>query len=440
MKILLACASTLIAYSTTVAQVTVVSDVGTASEWFTTYSGATIDVTNSGTPAIITVDSGTINYRSADYTNNTASNWNGVDFQGLYRAFTATTLAVGESMTATFTLIIPNSLGNTAYSTSTTALSVGFLNKGNSETIPAAGTVNEMTAGSDYLLTDADSTLRKSATAFHIGMQTGGGAISAYANGITNSGSDRLIISSSGMVISPTGTISLGANIDYTQPLTLTLTYESNGIINGGAPIYSLALTVQLVEGAGSATTTYTIGDKANYYVGGGDWTHFFVAKTGGTQIGPTQTGYDDFSVADLVITKSSGGATPFEVWRDGIDWGSKDSSASADVEPDGIPNILEFAFNSDPLVSDNSIAGPTASFVEDSGTRYLVLSHRRNLDATDLNFGYKTSSDLELWSGYTPEPADISTTSVDSNTDKVDVRVPVPSGNPVFLQLEVTQ
>ena len=151
-----------------------VSGVGGVAEWFSTYGGATSGVTGSGIPPTLTTAAGVLNYRSPDYINNSTASWNGVDYAGVYRWFSPIALELGDSLRASLVLNVPQTAGNCAYSDSLRLISMGFFNKGYSETVPEAGTTNEMIPGSDYSLTDGDIDSARSATSFLIGVETGG--------------------------------------------------------------------------------------------------------------------------------------------------------------------------------------------------------------------------------------------------------------------------
>ena len=416
-----------------------VTDVGTASDWFTTYAGPSAGVDGSGAPATLVVDSGQITFQSASYINTSGATWNGSDYAGMYRAFTPIQLYHGDTLTASFLLTVPEDFNNAAFSTSSRVLKVGFLNSGNSVTVPASGTVNQMTPGSDYVLTDDDIIQSRSATSFTILLETGGRSTSADANGITNVSSEKLVSPSNGMLIIPPPTGDFNYDIDFNLPLIFALTRLPDGNSNFGKPLYSLSITANL-QGGGTQTLTYAIGDKENYYVGAGDWTHFAVTTSVAAQIPTGQSSQIVFTISDLVVEylPAPESLMPFEAWQLSIDWDGFDSDAYADVEPDGLINLFEYAFRSNPLVSDSGLAAPVVSRIWDNGTDYLVLSHRKNVEAVDLTFYYESSSDLESWAAYVPAPLDFGKTTIDPKTDGVEVRIPVPDSGPVFLRMGV--
>jgi hypothetical protein len=69
-----------------------------------------------------------------------------------------------------------------------------------------------------------------------------------------------------------------------------------------------------------------------------------------------------------------------------------------ADPDGDGTINLLEYAFDLDPLTPD--IAGlPRPAFVTINGVEYLAITFRRNPAADDVVFTPQASSDLQTWS-----------------------------------------
>ena len=123
--------------------------------------------------------------------------------------------------------------------------------------------------------------------------------------------------------------------------------------------------------------------------------------------------------------------------------WGSRYFTASelaadeisgslADPDHDGIPNLLCYAFNSNPKAADRSVLPRVA--VENG---YLTLTYNVNPDATDLAYIVEVSTDCVSWqsgTGYTSSPVAIPAT----NTVKVTDRTPIATGTRHMMRLRV--
>ncbi|MDW8344746.1 MAG: right-handed parallel beta-helix repeat-containing protein [Verrucomicrobiae bacterium] len=62
-------------------------------------------------------------------------------------------------------------------------------------------------------------------------------------------------------------------------------------------------------------------------------------------------------------------------------------SGATADPDADGVVNLLEYAFRTEPLASNDTSRLPVVGLTIPSTTRYLTLTYRQNKAATDLVF-----------------------------------------------------
>lgn len=147
--------------------------------------------------------------------------------------------------------------------------------------------------------------------------------------------------------------------------------------------------------------------------------------------------GSDDIQIYGQVIYSPP--ATTFDSWATthGVT-----ASESIDTDNDGINNLLEYAFDLDPNANDNT-ALPTIATENDSGTDYLTLTYRKNLDAPDLTYTIETITTLGagLWTAATVE-SDIVVTADpdgDGSAELRKARVAL-SGDKQFLRLKVTQ
>jgi regulation of enolase protein 1 (concanavalin A-like superfamily) len=100
----------------------------------------------------------------------------------------------------------------------------------------------------------------------------------------------------------------------------------------------------------------------------------------------------------DILVTTT---ATPFQAWRNehfSTIANPQDAANLADPDNDSIPNLLEYAFGTDPTIA-NVNGGPTTETIELNGEKYLQLNITKNPNATDLIYQVEFSTDMVHWS-----------------------------------------
>ena len=103
--------------------------------------------------------------------------------------------------------------------------------------------------------------------------------------------------------------------------------------------------------------------------------------------------------------------------------------SSSGDIDRDGVPNLLEYAFGMDPQVA-NRTGLPTSGIETFSGTPHLVFRYRRLLGNHGLDYHEEISSTLSSWSDAASAWTgnEESTPNPDGITETVTRRLPIPS------------
>jgi hypothetical protein len=127
-----------------------------------------------------------------------------------------------------------------------------------------------------------------------------------------------------------------------------------------------------------------------------------------------------------------------FTSWADGF---SVTASENDDSDGDGISNLLEYALDLNPTAQDSSSL-PSVETENDSGTDYLTLRYRRNLNAPDLTYTIVSSTDLSTWHAATVESDTVDTADPDgdgsSEIRKVRVAFSEAENGKLFLRLKV--
>jgi len=104
---------------------------------------------------------------------------------------------------------------------------------------------------------------------------------------------------------------------------------------------------------------------------------------------------------------------------------------ADADPDHDGVNNLLEYAFNTDPLVP-NKIP-MTYSFETVGSDKYLCITYPKNPTA-NLTYTGETSSDLIHWT------SDAVTIPMSATSEKVRDTIPVSSSpKKRFIRLKIS-
>jgi hypothetical protein len=141
---------------------------------------------------------------------------------------------------------------------------------------------------------------------------------------------------------------------------------------------------------------------------------------------------------------------SPYEIWAD--DTGATGGPNGDGPDGDGIVNLLEYAFGTDPTVSSTGplvhsggvLTSPGQPILEeDGGVYYAVFGRRADYLDSGLTYTVEFSSALSAWTATAGVPTVIAT---DGEIDVVRVPflnlVPSDSGpqKPTFFRVEVSQ
>jgi hypothetical protein len=114
------------------------------------------------------------------------------------------------------------------------------------------------------------------------------------------------------------------------------------------------------------------------------------------------------------------------------LGWIYSVTDPTGNLAGDGIPNLLKYALNLDPLTAGN--AGlPTAS---SDGTS-LSLTYTKVWSATDITYTVEQSTDLVNWTTANTQDVVIST---NSGVETIKSSVTIGTNNPLYLRLQVTR
>lgn len=113
-------------------------------------------------------------------------------------------------------------------------------------------------------------------------------------------------------------------------------------------------------------------------------------------------------------------------------------SAMSADADGDGLPNLLEYAFGTDPRNGDSNAVKPTSA--PQGG--HLTFTYVRRTDAADLAYVVEMSDNLINWDSQPGMVEEVSVVPLDANRERVIVReiTPMSSKPKRFVRLSVRQ
>jgi hypothetical protein len=113
-----------------------------------------------------------------------------------------------------------------------------------------------------------------------------------------------------------------------------------------------------------------------------------------------------------------------------------------ADPDKDGIPNLLEYALNSDPRAPSSSTLPVASSAIDSADSKpHLLLTASLNALATDITVFAEVSSDLVTWNSG-PTFTEIASDTPNGSMHTVVFRdlTPLSSGVRRFIRLKVTR
>ncbi|MEY2539884.1 MAG: hypothetical protein QOG67_3624 [Verrucomicrobiota bacterium] len=226
----------------------------------------------------------------------------------------------------------------------------------------------------------------------------------------------------------------------YNQPIKLN-TKNNRRVYRLGEPITVQCDTSSLpsgwtkVEFFDGATK---LGEASNTSL---NWLEFTFTPTtsgvgGATALATLSTGAQNTSNAARFVVRGDPPPPPtFSEWIASYGYTGSDASPTADPDHDGISNLLEYAFNTDPT-GPSSAAPPSTSI----DSNYLAITYTKFLGATTLTYTVEESIDLVNWVVSSPTNVILFDNGV---TQLLKAQVPrsdAGTGGKLFLRLRVTQ
>jgi hypothetical protein len=217
-------------------------------------------------------------------------------------------------------------------------------------------------------------------------------------------------------------------------------------------PVITSALTATATDGVGFSYQIVASNSPASYSTGVLPAGLSLNAASGLVSGTTTATGTSNVTIS-AINTGGTGSATlkisfqtRYAAWQSL--WFTPaqlaDSTVSGDdASParDGIPNLMKYALNLNPL-ADGVNGLPVESTVEIGGSNYLRLSYKQLIVAPDITYIPEVSGDMRSWDSGTAYLAPVSaTTNGDGVTETIVVEdlTPATWGAPRFIRLRVS-
>jgi hypothetical protein len=224
------------------------------------------------------------------------------------------------------------------------------------------------------------------------------------------------------------GTIASSINVTVAQTLT------SVNVV-GGTPVIGPLITQQFTATAldqfGNALPSQPTFSWASAGYGS-------ISSTG-LYTSPYASGTANVTATTGGVTSASASVTavtPWNAWLASVFSAAQAanpavSGPTANPVSDGLNNLLNYAFNGNPLTANPGIL-PVAGVIGNTAT----LTYRQNEAATDVAYSIEQTSDFITWVTLTPNT---NVLSDDGSTRVIRASIPLSTGTPLTLRLRVT-
>jgi GxGYxYP putative glycoside hydrolase C-terminal domain/GxGYxY sequence motif in domain of unknown function N-terminal len=222
---------------------------------------------------------------------------------------------------------------------------------------------------------------------------------------------------------------------------TYQLSFDAENVLAGTAP---LGVDIAEYDIAGNylgqqTTQVYTLlpplgGSAVGAAQGFSHYTFPF------TPVNPT------VSDVDIVFGLGTSLAGTFKAEIDNIQYGTVTTSAPSVIpQNDGVPNLLKYAFDINPLgtMSATDFAALPVGSLDTTttpGTTFLALTYRQSAAATGIVIHVQTSPDLKTWTTVTPDITKTLGADPITGDPMIKVEVNTKGATSEFIRLQVTK
>jgi len=159
-----------------------------------------------------------------------------------------------------------------------------------------------------------------------------------------------------------------------------------------------------------------TLGEDATFSFAGRSWTIDYDATTKGANVAAAQAG-------SYVNITAAAFTAPYDIWAQAKGLDDNNNGVNQDPDGDGLTNLQEFAFGTDPTVyssagivyNSTDVTTPgSPKMIEDGGTYYAVFGRRTDYATAGITYTVQFSADLSSgnWTTSTDIPTDLTSTS----------------------------
>ncbi|MCF7864264.1 MAG: hypothetical protein K9L89_05700, partial [Kiritimatiellales bacterium] len=217
------------------------------------------------------------------------------------------------------------------------------------------------------------------------------------------------------------------------SPTNISISYLS-GNLDIGANTILASFTSSTVLGWYTDYSDYAVSltNLADSTLANGEYATFRLQASGA--IGSTTGGGFD----NIAITIAA--SSPYDAWAAGYGLAGSNAWSSADLEPDGMDNFLEYALGGNPTNADASTVLPTFGIVPDLGTNWFEYVYHRRSDHIARGLDYTVEAKTNLLSGAwnTNGVIHVGSGLIDAGFDSVTNRISTEGKSERFIRLKI--
>jgi M6 family metalloprotease-like protein len=149
-------------------------------------------------------------------------------------------------------------------------------------------------------------------------------------------------------------------------------------------------------------------------------------------------TGDDALSVAgsEQLISVVFNNLYDYDQWSLSYGLVGEDAASTADIEPDGMNNLCEYALGGNPTNSDAASVLPVFDILQDDGSNWFYYVHNERIDDITLIYTVQSRTNLVSGTWQTTNVEFVGESSISDNTKSVTNRIGVD--NTGFIQLQI--
>lgn len=191
--------------------------------------------------------------------------------------------------------------------------------------------------------------------------------------------------------VNTVGTTYLREKADFAGLSMTSGDYYKFDLTDVTLPAGKYALQMYWTESNTAHRINWALGDNDGAYTGGDR--QFWNSPDNVLPFTVAEQAGDDmiFALHEAVVVASD----PYDTWTGLYNLTGSNALLTADIEPDGLNNLLEYALGGNPTNDDASAVLPVGMLAEDNGTNWLYYVYTERVGDTGLVYRVGTKTDL---------------------------------------------